>query len=194
MKYYSLALVASLASSALAAQVKFSVVAPGGSNVQVSVNGQNVALTAADPTVPVFTGTAETGSDTKYKYVVAGKTEPFDRALPTGASTYNDFFDRPVTYANIPELPWPIEKDVSVFGMKIAMICFIVYFPLIPHRTRLTTQTQLCSQPGNSPSFALVAPSRDQFSPHDPHTTTTSRAQTEDSCPPFPSCTQQPPP
>ncbi|KAF9025907.1 hypothetical protein CPC16_010294 [Podila verticillata] len=111
MKYYSLALVASLASSALAAQVKFSVIAPGGSNVQVSVNGQNVALTAADPTVPVFTGTAETGSDTKYKYVVAGKTEPFDRALPTGASTYNDFFDRPVTYANIPELPWPIEKD-----------------------------------------------------------------------------------
>ncbi|KAG0356969.1 hypothetical protein BG005_004054 [Podila minutissima] len=111
MKYYSLALVASLASSALAAQVQFSVVAPGGSNVQVSVNGQNVALTAADPTIPVFTGKAETGSDTKYKYVVAGKAEPFDRALPTGASTYNDFYERPVTYANIPELPWPIEEN-----------------------------------------------------------------------------------
>ncbi|KAG0335617.1 hypothetical protein BG004_008380 [Podila humilis] len=113
MKYYSLALVASLASSALAAQVKFNVVAPGGTNVQVSVNGQTVALTAADPTVPVFTGTAETGSDTKYKYIVAGKAEAFDRALPAAGrtSTYNDYIDRPVTYADIPELPWPIEKD-----------------------------------------------------------------------------------
>ncbi|KAF9402999.1 hypothetical protein BGZ94_004753 [Podila epigama] len=112
MKYYTPTLVASLASVALAAQVKFNVVAPGGTNVQVSVNGQNHALTAADPSVPVFTGTVETGSDTKYKYVVAGKAEDFDRPLPTGrTSTYNDFIDRPITYADIPELPWPIEKD-----------------------------------------------------------------------------------
>lgn len=175
MKYYSLALVASLASSALAAQVKFSVIAPGGSNVQVSVNGQNVALTAADPTVPVFTGTAETGSDTKYKYVVSGKTEPFDRALPTGASTYNDFFDRPVTYANIPELPWPIEKDVSVFRMKIEMNCFNCLFPphhtshLTPHTTN-PAQTQLYLQPENSPFFSFFPPSHDHVQPTPPLT------------------------
>lgn len=174
MKYYSLALVASLASSALAAQVKFSVIAPGGSNVQVSVNGQNVALTAADPTVPVFTGTAETGSDTKYKYVVAGKTEPFDRALPTGASTYNDFFDRPVTYANIPELPWPIEKDVSVFRMKIEMNCFNCLFPphLTPHTTPHTTnptQTQLYFATREFPSFFFILPpSHDHVQPTPP--------------------------
>ncbi|KAG0214749.1 hypothetical protein BGX33_001866 [Mortierella sp. NVP41] len=109
-----IAITALLALSAVAqaAQVKFSVVAPGETTVQVSVNGAAHALTAADPTIPYFTGTVETGSDTKYKYVAGGKTEAFDRVLPAGASaTYNDFLDRPITYANIPELPWPIEKN-----------------------------------------------------------------------------------
>ncbi|KAK3815109.1 MAG: coth protein-domain-containing protein, partial [Benniella sp.] len=100
-----------LAAVAQAAQVKFNVIAPGATTVQVSVNGQLTELKAADPTVPFYTGTAETGADTKYKYVVGQATEAFDRTLPTGGSTLNDFFDRPITYANIPELPWPIEKN-----------------------------------------------------------------------------------
>jgi hypothetical protein len=102
-----------LSAVAQAAMVKFSVIAPGETTVQVSVNGQVTALTAADPTIPVFTGSAETGADKKYKYVAGGRTESFERTLPTGTSTYNDFLDRPITYADIPELPWPIEKDVS---------------------------------------------------------------------------------
>ncbi|KAF9128739.1 hypothetical protein BGW39_004800 [Mortierella sp. 14UC] len=100
-----------LSAVAQAAMVKFNVIAPGETTVQVSVNGQVTALTAADPTIPVFTGSAETGADKKYKYVAGGRTEGFERTLPTGASTYNDYLDRPITYANIPELPWPIEKD-----------------------------------------------------------------------------------
>ncbi|KAG0355062.1 coth protein-domain-containing protein [Gamsiella multidivaricata] len=101
-----------LAATARAAQVTFHVVAPGATTVQVSVNGQLTALTAADPTLPIFTGAAETGADTKYKYVAGGTAETFDRELPSGKTeTYNDFLDRPVTYANIPELPWPIEND-----------------------------------------------------------------------------------
>ncbi|KAG0224122.1 coth protein-domain-containing protein [Mortierella sp. GBAus27b] len=100
-----------LAAAAQAAQVSFHVIAPGGKDVKVLVNGQQTALTAADPTVPYFTGTAETGADTKYKYIVGGVQETFDRAVPTTASTLNDFFERPVTYADIPELPWPIETN-----------------------------------------------------------------------------------
>ncbi|KAF9084560.1 hypothetical protein BGX27_003762 [Mortierella sp. AM989] len=101
-----------LAAIAQAAQVTFHVIAPGSTTVQVSVNGQLTALTAADPTIPVFSGAAETGADTKYKYVAGGVTETFDRALPTGRTeTYNDFLNRPVTYADIPELPSPIEKN-----------------------------------------------------------------------------------
>ncbi|KAF9347793.1 hypothetical protein BGX26_000750 [Mortierella sp. AD094] len=101
-----------LAAIAQAAQVTFHVVAPGATAVQVSVNGQLTTLTAADPTVPVFSGAAETGADTKYKYVAGGVTEAFDRQLPSGrAETYNDFLNRPVTYADIPELPWPIANN-----------------------------------------------------------------------------------
>ncbi|KAF9976315.1 hypothetical protein BGZ65_007886, partial [Modicella reniformis] len=98
-----------LAAVAQAAQVNFRVVAPGATTVQVSVNGQVYPLTAADPTIPYFTGSGETGAGTKYKYVAGGVTETFDRTLPAGSDTKNDFFNRPVTYADIPELPWPIE-------------------------------------------------------------------------------------
>ncbi|KAG0367336.1 hypothetical protein BGX24_003278 [Mortierella sp. AD032] len=101
-----------LSAVAQAALVKFNVIAPGEKSVQVTVNGQTTTLTCADPlTIPVFTGSVETGADKKYKYVAGGRAEAFERDLPTGASTYNDFLDRPVTYANIPELPWPIEKN-----------------------------------------------------------------------------------
>ena len=45
--------------------------------------------------------------------MVGGTEEGFNRALNTQDSTLNDFYNRPVTYANIPKLPWPIEKDVK---------------------------------------------------------------------------------
>ncbi|KAF9928212.1 hypothetical protein FBU30_002555 [Linnemannia zychae] len=100
-----------LSAVAQAALVKFSVVAPQSTGVQVSVNGQLTALTQPDPNVPYFTGQAETGSAKTYKYVAGTHTEGFERNLPSGDATYNDFLDRPITYANIPELPWPIEKN-----------------------------------------------------------------------------------
>ncbi|GAN09955.1 hypothetical protein MAM1_0306c09488 [Mucor ambiguus] len=110
----SLALISSsfLVAIAQAATVKFNVIAPSATDVKVSVNGQQVALTAADPNVPYFSGNAEVGSAKEYKYVVGGAEETFTRALDsTKASTLNDFYNRSVTYANIPKLPWPIEKD-----------------------------------------------------------------------------------
>ncbi|ORE11836.1 hypothetical protein BCV72DRAFT_219089 [Rhizopus microsporus var. microsporus] len=95
-----------------AANIQFNVIAPSATDVKVSVNGQQVALKASNPSVPYFTGTAETGSATTYKYVVGGTEENFDRSLKgITNSTYNDFINRPVTYANLPQLPWPIENN-----------------------------------------------------------------------------------
>ncbi|KAG0201009.1 hypothetical protein BGX28_006083 [Mortierella sp. GBA30] len=107
----SLTLIAFLA-AVNAAQVTFRVIAPGATNVQVSINGQVTTLTAADPAVPYFTGAAEAADGAKYKYVTGGTAEAFERTLKAGiTSTYNDFINRPVTYADIPELPWPIENE-----------------------------------------------------------------------------------
>ncbi|KAI9279312.1 coth protein-domain-containing protein [Sporodiniella umbellata] len=95
-----------------AANIHFNVIAPGATDVKVSVNGQQVALTASDPNVPYFTGAAEAGSATSYKYVVGGTQESFDRSLNgIKNSTLNDFYNRPVTYANIPQLPNPIQTN-----------------------------------------------------------------------------------
>jgi hypothetical protein len=115
MKIAAIPALLALSAVAQAALVKFSVIVPDAATVEVSIGGKATALTRPDANIPLYTGQAETGSETKYKYVAAGRAETFDRALPTGAATYNDFIDRPITYANIPELPWPIEKDVSVF-------------------------------------------------------------------------------
>lgn len=56
-----------LVAIAQAATVKFNVIAPSATDVKVSVNGQQVALTAADPNVPYFTGQTDVGSATTYK-------------------------------------------------------------------------------------------------------------------------------
>lgn len=51
-----------------AASVTFKVIAPTSQKtVQVDINGQLTTLTAADPDVPYFTGTAELGADEDYK-------------------------------------------------------------------------------------------------------------------------------
>ncbi|KAI8380231.1 coth protein-domain-containing protein [Blakeslea trispora] len=110
---FSLAIIsASLLVAIDAASIKFNVVAPNATDVKVSVNGQQVALTASIPNVPYFSGSAEVGSAKEYKYVFGGVEESFTRALDgSKPSTLNDFANRPITYANIPQLPWPIEKD-----------------------------------------------------------------------------------
>lgn len=50
-----------------AASIKFNVIAPNATDVKVSVNGQQVALTASNPNVPYFTGSAEVGASKTYK-------------------------------------------------------------------------------------------------------------------------------
>ncbi|KAI8991964.1 coth protein-domain-containing protein [Mycotypha africana] len=97
---------------AQAGNVKFNVVAPTATEVKVSVNGQQVPLTAVDANVPYFTGYADIGEAKEYKYIAGGTEEPFTRKLDTTKqSTLNDFFNRSVTYANIPKLPWPIQNN-----------------------------------------------------------------------------------
>lgn len=115
MKIATIPALLALSAVAQAALVKFSVIAPDAATVEVQIGGKNTALTKADPNVPLYTGQAETGAETKYKYVAAGRAEAFDRTVPTTGATYNEFLDRPISYANIPELPWPVEKDVSLF-------------------------------------------------------------------------------
>lgn len=64
----SLALISvSLLAAIEAATVKFNVIAPSATDVKVSVNGQQIALAAADPKVPYFSGDAEVGDAKEYK-------------------------------------------------------------------------------------------------------------------------------
>ncbi|KAG1454123.1 hypothetical protein G6F56_007399 [Rhizopus delemar] len=101
-----------LVAIAHAATLQFNVIAPNATDVKVSVNGQQVALTASNPNVPYFTGSAEVGSSTTYKYIAGSSEESFDRSLDgITNSTLNDFYNRQVTYANLPQLPWPIAED-----------------------------------------------------------------------------------
>ncbi|KAF9903871.1 hypothetical protein EC991_003248 [Linnemannia zychae] len=97
-----------------AAMVKFNVIAPGETTVQVSVNGQVTALSTINSTIPLFTGSAEAGSDNKYKYIASGRAEGFERTLPTGNSTYNDFLGHPITCADTSELPWRTRKSLGL--------------------------------------------------------------------------------
>ncbi|KAL1930961.1 hypothetical protein VTP01DRAFT_10098 [Rhizomucor pusillus] len=116
-----------------AGSVTFRVIAPGSTDVKVSINGQQSQLTQQDPNIPYFIGQAELSNDAKYKYVAGGTEEPFDRTLDKGrSSTRNDFFNRSVTYANIPELPWPIkDKPQWTRGGSQAAIFDTNYIPSI---------------------------------------------------------------
>ncbi|KAI8141865.1 coth protein-domain-containing protein [Fennellomyces sp. T-0311] len=101
-----------LGNHCLAATVQFRVVAPSATDVQVSINGQLTPLSAQDPDIPYFVGQAEAADQAKYKYVVGGTAEPFERTLEPGrTATRNDFYNRPITYADIPKLPWPIKEN-----------------------------------------------------------------------------------
>ncbi|KAF9570257.1 hypothetical protein EC968_002028 [Mortierella alpina] len=105
-----------------AAKVNFRVIAPGASTVLVSIKDQSTALRASNSKVPYFTGDAEADDGAKYKYVVDGVYEPFERRLKPGVSkTRNDFFNRPVTYADIPQLPTVFEPLWERSGPKQAL-------------------------------------------------------------------------
>jgi hypothetical protein len=97
---------ASFIAAVNAATVTFKVVAPSATDtVQVNINGALTDLKATDTDVPYFVGTAEYNLGETYKYVIDGEAEEFDRALNSGDSTRNDFYNRNVTYANIPGIP-----------------------------------------------------------------------------------------
>ncbi|ORX60515.1 hypothetical protein DM01DRAFT_1397602 [Hesseltinella vesiculosa] len=90
---------------------RFKVIAPsakGPDSVMVSVEGRTFRLNIQDPDVPYFTGDVNfSGNILTYKasvYIVDGKAEAFERDM-IGDSTRNDFFNRPITYADIPKLP-----------------------------------------------------------------------------------------
>lgn len=103
---------AALAVAVNAGSVTFRVVAPGANSVQVSVGGNSTTLTASDPDVPYYTGSANLDTGAAYKYVVDGQQEPFNRTLDASSNqTMNDFFGREITYANLPTLPWPIQGE-----------------------------------------------------------------------------------
>lgn len=71
----SLAFVAiTLLTAVNAASVTFKVIAPEAkSSVQVSINGQTTALTAADADVPYYTGSADLAAGATYKVNIKKK-------------------------------------------------------------------------------------------------------------------------
>lgn len=94
------------------AAFQFNVIAPNSKDVQVIVNGQSYPLSANIADVPYYQGDVDIGVATEYKYAVDGVEEAFTRALDnTQEATLNDFHNRPITYANIPPLPWPIQNE-----------------------------------------------------------------------------------
>ncbi|KAI9353180.1 coth protein-domain-containing protein [Pilaira anomala] len=94
-----------------AATVQFNVISPGSKSVQVDVGGNRTALTAPNSAVPFYTGSVEIGTATSYKYVSDSKSEAFSRTLTAGVSnTFNEYYDRPITYANIPTLSRPLDN------------------------------------------------------------------------------------
>ncbi|CAO3607134.1 unnamed protein product [Cunninghamella echinulata] len=109
MVYFS-RLIALTTLSQIVLAAKFNVIAPGGKNVQVSVNGQNVPLKAPDADVPYFTGDVSAYRGATYKYIVDNVEEKFIRHLK-GDTTKNDFYNRRITYADIPKLPTVIGKN-----------------------------------------------------------------------------------
>ncbi|KAJ8659409.1 hypothetical protein O0I10_004771, partial [Lichtheimia ornata] len=97
--------------AAYAQAATFKVVAPGAKNsVQVVIDGARTNLHANDTDVPYFVGDASCDAPCSYKYAVDGVEEDFHRKLE-GATTRNDVYSRPVTYADLPDLPHPIKKD-----------------------------------------------------------------------------------
>jgi hypothetical protein len=110
MKFSLFATAATLLAATQAAVVQFNVVAPGADSVQVESDGKRATLSAPYKGVPYYTGSLDV-SGTTYKYITGNETESFSRTLGNDtAKTYNDFFNRPITYADIPALTRPLDN------------------------------------------------------------------------------------
>lgn len=107
---------AALASVAFA-DITFSCIGypAAGNSIGVSINGQITKLVANETTFPVWMAAVPgSNSAVEYKYVeinaagTAVKTEAFSRKLnqTTDTHTWNEFFDRPLTYHTFPRLPY----------------------------------------------------------------------------------------
>lgn len=111
MKVLTISTLVTLAfSSALAADVQYSVIAfpSGNQNVGVSVGGKVVPLSKSSVHPNLFSGTAPFGSS--YQYVMidgqSQTAESTQRQLADGVtSTGNEFFNRTKTVYNVPGLP-----------------------------------------------------------------------------------------
>lgn len=99
-----------LIASIEAATIKFNVISPNSTTVQVNINGVLTKLTAHSSTVPVYSADVEVGSGISYKYVADNVPEKFNRRIPDGPATYNEFFGRPYTLGNLEELPRPLDN------------------------------------------------------------------------------------
>ncbi|CAO3682479.1 unnamed protein product [Rhizopus stolonifer] len=96
---------------AQAALVEFNVISPQSKTVQVKVANVLTTLTPVSPTIPLYTGSVEIGEETTYKYLADTEEEDFVRTLPPKTKrTMNEFFGRPITYADIPVLPRPLDN------------------------------------------------------------------------------------
>lgn len=122
-----------------AAVVQFNVISPESETVQVNVNGALTTLKPVSPNVPLYTGFAEVGDETSYNYVADSEEEKFTRTLHSGVEkTFNEFFGRPITYANIPQLPRPLDngkqwtrsdKDPDLFDTNYIPTIFVTGRP-----------------------------------------------------------------
>ncbi|KAI8887926.1 hypothetical protein K501DRAFT_174301 [Backusella circina FSU 941] len=89
-----------------AANVEFKVLVPDATeSVEVSINGANFPLARIDQDLPLFVGSADLPEGQTYNYVSDGVPESFTRTHSAGDSTYNELFGRPISYADIPEIP-----------------------------------------------------------------------------------------
>ncbi|KAI7905961.1 coth protein-domain-containing protein [Cokeromyces recurvatus] len=134
MKFSTYTIASALLATASATIIQFNVVSPNSTNVKVNINGKSTSLDAVIPHVPFFSGFVEVGSATTYNYVADNVTEKFSRNLPSGNSTYNDFFGRSITYANITALPRPLDngkewtradKDHPIFDINYIPSLFV---------------------------------------------------------------------
>jgi hypothetical protein len=111
MRYLTFVGLASIAvSSAIAADVQYSVIAfpSSGQNVGVSVGGQTVTLQQSGDHPNIFSGSAPSGDS--YQYVIingqSNTPETTTRKLAQGTtSTGNEFFNRSQTIYDVPDLP-----------------------------------------------------------------------------------------
>ncbi|KAI8967146.1 coth protein-domain-containing protein [Mycotypha africana] len=135
MKFSLFTLATLLLATAEAGQVTFNVISPGATTVQVKVNGKTTSLEAPYNNVPFYTGKVDVGSETSYRYIADDKAEEFTRQLTSGKEeTYNEFFGRPVTYAQLPKLPRPLDngkqwrrddKNVDLFDSNYIPSIFV---------------------------------------------------------------------